>query len=36
MIKLIGYVAITWFLFWTGIAQAVLLLTASIGTLIFG
>jgi hypothetical protein len=36
MIKLIGYVAVTWFLFATGIAQALLLMTASVGTLIFG
>ncbi len=36
MLKLIGIVAVTWFLFWTGIAQAVLLLTAAVGTLIFG
>ena len=36
MFKLIGIVAVTWFLFWTGVAQAALILTAAIGTLIFG
>lgn len=36
MIKLIGYVAVTWFLFATGIAQAVLVTTARVGTMIFG
>jgi len=36
MIRLIGYVAVTWFLFHFGIAQALLLWTAQIGTAIFG
>lgn len=36
MIKLIGYVALTWFLFATGIAQALLIWTAALGTTIFG
>jgi hypothetical protein len=36
MIKLIGWIAVTWFLFYSGIAQALLLWTAGIGTVIFG
>ena len=36
MIKLIGYVAVVWFLFATGIAQLVLIWTAALGTLAFG
>jgi hypothetical protein len=36
MFKLIGILAVTWFLFWTGVAQAALILTAAVGTLIFG
>jgi hypothetical protein len=36
MIKLIGYVAAAWFLFHFGIAQALLLWTAAVGTMIFG
>ena len=35
MLKLIGFVTVTWFLFWTGIAQFLLGLTAVLGTLIF-
>ena len=36
MIKLIGYVAVTWFLFATGIAQMLLIWTAALGTTVFG
>jgi hypothetical protein len=36
MIKLIGWIAIVWFLFYTGFAQAFLLFVAGLGTLIFG
>ncbi len=35
MIRIIGWLALTWFLFATGIAQAVLIGTARIGTMIF-
>ena len=36
MLKLIGIVAVTWFMFWTGIAQFLLIGTAALGTMIFG
>lgn len=36
MLKLIGVVALTWFLFHFGIAQALLIWMAVIGTGIFG
>ena len=36
MVKLIGWIAVTWFLFHFGIAQALLLWTAAMGTIIFG
>ncbi len=36
MIKLIGWIALTWFVFYTGIAQALLLFIAGAGTIIFG
>ena len=36
MIKLIGWIALTWFVFYTGIAQALLLFVAGAGTVIFG
>ncbi len=36
MVKLIGWIAVTWFLFHFGIAQALLLWTAGIGTVLFG
>lgn len=36
MLQIIGYVAVTWFLFYVGIAQALLIWTAAIGTMIFG
>ncbi len=36
MLKLIGMVAVTWFMFHFGIAQALLIWTAAVGTLIFG
>lgn len=36
MLKLIGFVAVTWFLFHFGIAQAILLWIAATGTLLFG
>lgn len=35
MLQLIGVVAIVWFMFWSGIAQAALLLTAAVGTMLF-
>lgn len=36
MLKLIGVVALTWFLFHFGVAQALLIWMAVIGTWIFG
>lgn len=36
MLKVIGIVAVIWFLFATGIAQLLLIWTAVIGTTIFG
>lgn len=36
MFKLIGIVAVIWAAFYTGIAQALLLTIAGIGTVIFG
>ncbi len=36
MLKLIGFFALTWFLFHFGIAQALLIWIAVIGTTIFG
>lgn len=36
MIKLVGYLALTWFLFHFGIAQALLLWIAAVGTIVFG
>ncbi len=36
MLKLIGIVAVSWFMFWTGIAQLILIWTAYLGTTIFG
>jgi hypothetical protein len=36
MLKLIGIVAVTWFLFWSGIAQLILIWTAVLGTSVFG
>jgi hypothetical protein len=36
MLKLIGIVALTWFLFHYGIAQALLIWIAVLGTTIFG
>lgn len=35
MIRIIGWIALTWFLFATGIAQALLIGAARIGTAIF-
>ena len=35
MIKLVGYVAVTWFLFHFGIAQALLIWIAAVGSMIF-
>ena len=35
MIKLIGWIAFTWFLFHFGIAQALLIWTAAVGSMIF-
>jgi len=35
MIKLIGWLAVLWFLFHYGIAQALLLWIAAVGTMIF-
>ncbi len=36
MIRLIGWIALVWFLFHFGIAQAFLLFIVGTGTLIFG
>ncbi len=36
MIKFVGWIAVIWFLFYTGLAQAMLLLIAGLGTVIFG
>jgi hypothetical protein len=36
MVKLIGWIAVIWFLFHFGIAQALLLWTAAMGTIVFG
>ena len=36
MLKLVGIVALTWFLFHFGIAQALLIWIAAVGTMIFG
>ncbi len=36
MIRLIGWIAFAWFLFHFGIAQALLLMIAGLGTVIFG
>lgn len=36
MLKIIGVIALTWFLFHFGIAQALLIWMAVIGTTIFG
>lgn len=36
MLKLIGIVALTWFLFHFGIAQALLIWIAAVGTMFFG
>ena len=36
MLKLIGVVAVTWFLFATGIAQLMLIWTMVVGNAIFG
>jgi hypothetical protein len=36
MLKIIGVLAVTWFLFHFGIAQALLLWIAFTGTMIFG
>lgn len=36
MLKLIGFIALTWFLFHFGIAQALLIWLAVIGTSVFG
>jgi hypothetical protein len=36
MLKIIGFIALTWFLFHFGIAQALLIWMAVIGTTIFG
>lgn len=36
MIKLIGWIVVTWALFHWGIAQAVLLTIAAAGTIVFG
>ena len=35
MVKLIGWIALIWFLFHFGIAQALLIWTAAIGSMIF-
>jgi hypothetical protein len=35
MIRLFGWIALTWFLFHFGIAQALLLWIAAVGTMIF-
>ena len=35
MIKLIGWIAAIWFLFHFGIAQALLIWTAAVGSMIF-
>jgi len=36
MIRLIGWFALVWFLFHYGVAQALLLWIAALGTMIFG
>lgn len=36
MLKVIGIVAVIWFLFATGIAQLMLIWTAVLGTTVFG
>lgn len=36
MLKVIGIVAVIWFLFATGIAQLLLIWTAVLGTTVFG
>jgi len=36
MLKLVGIVAIVWFMFATGMAQLILIWTAVIGTTVFG
>ena len=36
MLKILATVAATWFLFYTGIAQLVLIWTAVLGTTVFG
>ena len=36
MIRIIGWIALAWFLFYFGIAQLVLIWTAAVGTMIFG
>ena len=36
MLKIIGFVALTWFLFHFGIAQALLIWMAVLGTQVFG
>ena len=36
MVKLIGWIAVTWFLFHFGIAQALLIWMAVLGTQVFG
>lgn len=36
MLKIIGFIALTWFLFHFGIAQALLIWMAVLGTTIFG
>jgi len=36
MLKLIGFFAVTWFMFHYGIAQAMLIWIAAMGTILFG
>lgn len=36
MLKILGAVAVVWFLFYTGIAQLLLIWTAVLGTTVFG
>ena len=36
MIKLIGWIVVTWALFHFGIAQAILITAAAAGTIVFG
>ena len=36
MLKIIGFIALTWFLFHFGIAQALLIWMAVLGTTVFG